>query len=392
MILTLTPNTAFDRSVVVPSLVPGRNHRIQQRWLTPTGKGVDVSRVLHALGIATCALGFVAGETGQQYEAALHTAGVPTNFVWVDGETRLNLVIISEDDAKHTTLSDDSLIVSEAHVQALLSCVEAALPAARCITLGGSLPRSVPPVLYSKLIGLARAHNVPVILDATGPGAQDWLAAGPTWLKPNREELAFLLGHEIKTLEEALHGARHINQTYGINVLASVDAVGAIAVTATQAWRIHPLAVPIVSAAGAGDALVAGLASALADGSPIETGLRLGAAAAAATVMRPGTAECHREDVMRLLPQVVIERLNACEATNTNQVFCEKPGLCSLVRCVLWRFMESGLVCLRCSFPHRCVASRTGCIARPARAAACRRSAGARRGRFGRWGGWRANC
>jgi 1-phosphofructokinase family hexose kinase len=309
MILTITPNTAFDRSVVVPSLVPGRNLRIQQRWLTPTGKGVDVSRVLHELGIATCAMGFVAGETGQQYEAALHAAGVPTNFVWVDGETRLNLVIISQDSDAHTTLSDDSLMVSESHLQALLTQFEQALPSARCATLGGSLPRSVPPALYAQLIRLARAHAVPVILDATGPGAHSWLAAGPSWIKPNREELAFLLGHEVKTFEDALHGARHINQTYGVNVLASVDAAGALAVTATQAWRVQPLSVPVVSAAGAGDALVAGLASALAEGSPIEEGLRLGAAAAAATVMRPGTAECHREDVVRLLPQVVIERI-----------------------------------------------------------------------------------
>ena len=299
----------FDRSVVVPSLVAGRNLRIQQRWVTPTGKGVDVSRVLHELGIATCAMGFVAGAVGQEYEAALRVAGVPTNFVWVDGETRLNLVIISQDDSKHTTLSDDSLIVSDAHLQELLMRVEQALPTAQCITLGGSLPRSVPPALYTQLIGLARAKNIPVILDATGPGAHDWLEAGPTWIKPNREELAFLLGADVKTFEDALHGARQLNQKHGVNVLASVDAAGALALTATQAWRILPLAVPVVSAAGAGDALVAGLATALAEGRPIEEGLQLGAAAAAATVMRPGTAECHREDVMRLLPQVKIETI-----------------------------------------------------------------------------------
>jgi 1-phosphofructokinase family hexose kinase len=309
MILTLTPNTAFDRSVVIPSLQPGRNIRIQDRWVTPTGKGVDVSRILHVLGVPTCAMGFVAGEVGRQYEAALHGAGVPTNFVWVEGETRLNIVIISHDTPAHTTLSDDSLIVSEGHLQSLLKEVGLALPNAKCITLGGSLPRSMPPALYAQVIGLARAHGVPVILDATGPGAHAWLEAGPTWIKPNREELAFLLSREVKTLDDALHGARAIAQTYGVNVLASLDLAGAIAITATQAWRVHPLAVPVVSPAGAGDALVAGLAVALAEGRLVEEGLRLGAAAAGATVMRPGTAECHREDVERLLPQVKIEPL-----------------------------------------------------------------------------------
>jgi 6-phosphofructokinase 2 len=118
-----------------------------------------------------------------------------------------------------------------------------------------------------------------------------------------------LLGREVKTLADALHGARDIGQTYGINVLASLDVDGSIAVTASRTWRVHPLAVPVVSPAGAGDALVAGLAVALAQAWPTEEGLRLGAAAAAATVMRPGTAECQREDVERLLPQVNIEQM-----------------------------------------------------------------------------------
>ena len=310
MILTITPNTAIDRTVVIPRLVPNRTARIRQRWVSPTGKGVDVSLVLHELGVPTCAMGFVAGEMGRQLDAMLSAKGIATNFTWVEGETRMNIVIVSGDDHAHTTLADDSLIVSEAHMQALLTRFAEALPTAKCVTLGGSLPGSVPPAFYSNLIGLARAHNVPVILDASGSAAHAWLAAGPSWVKPNREELGFLLGQQdVTTLADALHGARYIHQRYGVNVLASLDVDGAIAVTATQAWRIHPLAVPLVSPAGAGDALVAGLAAALADGQPIETGLRLGAAAAAATVMRPGTAECQRADVERLLPQVVIEKI-----------------------------------------------------------------------------------
>jgi 1-phosphofructokinase family hexose kinase len=327
MILTLTPNTAFDRTVVVSNLKLGRNNRIKDRWMSPTGKGVDVSKVLHELGVPTCAMGFAAGETGRQLDAALRAVGVPTQFVWVDGETRLNIVIISEDGVGHTTLSDDSLIVSEAHQQALLSQIEQALPNAKCLTLGGSLPRSASPVLYTQVIGLARAHGVPVILDASGPDAHAWLAAGPTWLKPNREELAFLLGHEVRSMDEALRGAQLINKTYGVNVLASLDVDGSIAMTATQSWRIRPLAVPVVSAAGAGDALVAGLASALANGEPIETGLRLGAAAAAATVMRRGTAECKREDVERLLPQVEIKAIERREHRDHKPGFLKKPGL-----------------------------------------------------------------
>jgi 6-phosphofructokinase 2 len=67
--------------------------------------------------------------------------------------------------------------------------------------------------------------------------------------------------------------------------------------------------VQVVSSAGAGDAVLAGLAAAIARGGTLEDGLRLGAAAAAAVCLLPATADCRREDIERLLPQVKLERL-----------------------------------------------------------------------------------
>jgi 6-phosphofructokinase 2 len=46
------------------------------------------------------------------------------------------------------------------------------------------------------------------------------------------------------------------------------------------------------------------MAAALYRAQPVEDGLRLGFAAAGAVVMTPGTADCHREDIERLIPQV----------------------------------------------------------------------------------------
>jgi 6-phosphofructokinase 2 len=69
--------------------------------------------------------------------------------------------------------------------------------------------------------------------------------------------------------------------------------------------------VPVVSAAGAGDAVLAGLAASIERGQPIEDGLRLGIAAAAAVCMMPGTGDCRAEDVWRLLPQVELQPYSA---------------------------------------------------------------------------------
>jgi 6-phosphofructokinase 2 len=46
------------------------------------------------------------------------------------------------------------------------------------------------------------------------------------------------------------------------------------------------------------------MAAALYRGQSVEDGIRLGFAAAGAVVMTPGTADCHREDIERLVPEV----------------------------------------------------------------------------------------
>lgn len=47
----------------------------------PGGKGINVSRVLHRLGVENVALGFTGGFTGRFIKDVLQTEGVITNFI-----------------------------------------------------------------------------------------------------------------------------------------------------------------------------------------------------------------------------------------------------------------------------------------------------------------------
>ena len=81
---------------------------------------------------------------------------------------------------------------------------------------------------------------------------------------------------------------------------------GGLAVLPDRAYRILPLKVPVVNAAGAGDAVLAGLAASIVRGQPLEDGLRLGFAAATAVVTTEGTAECSLADIERYAAQIEI--------------------------------------------------------------------------------------
>lgn len=60
MILTVTLNTALDLTYGVPALVPHTSHRVHEVTERPGGKGVNVARVLAALGHDTVITGFAA--------------------------------------------------------------------------------------------------------------------------------------------------------------------------------------------------------------------------------------------------------------------------------------------------------------------------------------------
>ena len=57
MIITVTLNTAIDKTLSVPNFRLGRRHRTVEQTTMPGGKGVNVARVLKTLGAPVIATG-----------------------------------------------------------------------------------------------------------------------------------------------------------------------------------------------------------------------------------------------------------------------------------------------------------------------------------------------
>ena len=90
MIVTVTMNPAIDKTVDLEALLPGGLNRIQKVAYDIGGKGINVSKTIHALGGRSIATGFLAGNTGKAMEQGLKELGIEARFLWVDGETRTN--------------------------------------------------------------------------------------------------------------------------------------------------------------------------------------------------------------------------------------------------------------------------------------------------------------
>ena len=304
MILTVTLNPALDRTYLIKDFSWNRTIRAKQAVPGMGGKGTDASWILGELGYGSRALGFAAGNAGKIMEKLLRTRGCLTDFVWVGGETRVNIVIIGEEGQGQSTLTEPGLMVGSGDVERFRRKFNKALKSASCVIIGGTVPPGMDASIYTELVGNARGAGLPVILDASGPGLKAGMEGRPTIAKPNIDEIAELYGRPVIGIEQAYQAGKEIQQRYGAMLVITLGREGALAILGERAYHIPVLEIPVASAAGAGDAVLAGLAVALSEDKPIQDGLRLGFSAAAAVCLNYATADCRKADVERLLPQV----------------------------------------------------------------------------------------
>jgi 1-phosphofructokinase len=134
-------------------------------------------------------------------ENMLRERGVVTDFVQVDGETRLNTVIVVPGEG-HSTITSSSLSVSAQHLTEFAAKYQKALEVASCVMMGGSLPKGVPIEFYGEAISQAHAYGVPVIFDSSGPSLLAGIKSRPDLIKPNLAELEDLLGYKPASRDE----------------------------------------------------------------------------------------------------------------------------------------------------------------------------------------------
>lgn len=310
MIITITLNTAIDRTLFIDKFTWDRTIRATESVIGMGGKATDASWILGELNHPNIAAGFAAGEVGNQINKMLQDRGSITDFIWVEGESRTNIIVVSNKGEGQSTLVSGGLIISDHHLDQFIEKYRWLLPKADCILIGGSIPNGVDPGIYTKLIQWAIDVDVPVVFDSSGPGLISGLEGKPSIVKPNLDEISELAGIRVDSVASSYEAAKAIQKKYGTSVVITHGSKGALAVLQNNAYWIPSLNIRVVSTAGAGDGVLAGLALAYANKKPLEEGLKWGFAASAAVCITPATADCRLSDVERFLPQIQLKDYN----------------------------------------------------------------------------------
>ena len=148
-----------------------------------------------------------------------------------------------------------------------------------------------------ELIQIARLRGIPVIVDPQGNNYQNYM--GATLVTPNRKELADAIGLPTDTTEEIVSAAAKLARQSGIDaVLATRSHDGMTLVRNAHNYNLFQAeAKEVFDVSGAGDTVVACIATAISAGISMEEAVELANAAAGIVVGKVGTAVAYVEDL-----------------------------------------------------------------------------------------------
>lgn len=304
MIFTVTLNPAVDREMTVDAIAFDTVLRASDWRVDCGGKGFNVARMLKSLGVSSVALGFAAGKSGEMLNDKLKSLGIETDFVWVEGETRTNVSIVSAENGQYVKVNEPGPAITGADLAQLAKKIRGRVKAGDWWVLAGSLPPGVPPTYYSELITIIQMAGAKVFLDTSDEPLRQNCAAKPLLVKPNDEEARELTGLPVDTKEEIAAAGLAISAMGPVSVIISLGKEGAVLVDDGKAWLAASPEIIAANPIGAGDSMVAGIVWGLSQGDNMQDALCKGIACGAATASRKGTSMGSLDQVNQLLAKV----------------------------------------------------------------------------------------
>jgi 1-phosphofructokinase len=316
MIITVTLNTAIDKTLSVPNFRLGRRHRTVEQTTMPGGKGVNVARVLKTLGAPVIATGLAGGATGTRIVDQLTQLSVLSDFVRIREESRTNTAVIDPTTGEQTEINERGPKVSEQEAELFVDKLLYLAKGASMCVFAGSLPREVDIEVYARMIRELRRLGVATVVDTDGDPLRRAVRAEPDVVSPNVLEAEELVGHEFNDDEDRVIAVREM---VGLGAREAIMTMpdGCFAHLLPEEpggepslYRVHVRGGMVEPRAtvGSGDAFLAGYVAARYNGRPPAECLAYGVACGAESTQHLGAGLVDPNRVERLLDEIEVQR------------------------------------------------------------------------------------
>ncbi len=307
--ITLTLNPAFDRHCAVQGFACGREHLATSDICEAGGKGVNISRALSANGVENLALVVTGKENEAAFCSALDADGLNYIKLSLNGKVRENLTVHS-DNGEETRISFAGFCASDSLLCDAFELIKPQLGSDTVVTFTGRLPSGVSMDATMQFLSKIREQGAKVVIDSKSFTSLEQIIAARPWLiKPNGEEISAYLGREVKTLAEIADVAESLRREGIENVMVSLGGKGALLASREGIYTCTPPDVKVKSTIGAGDSSIGGFIAATLEGESAAEALRRSVAFGTAACLSEGTRPPMREDVERILGEVMLENI-----------------------------------------------------------------------------------
>ncbi|MEP6667019.1 MAG: hexose kinase [Nocardioidaceae bacterium] len=304
MIITVTPNPAYDVTYEVARLVVGEVHRVAHVHQRVGGKGINVARVLDAVGEKVVAIALA--------DRAFVDEGRAEGFdiEMVDGLPSVRRTLVLHDADSTTSLWEPGHPASASAGDQLKRQVSARLAGAAGLVVSGSLPPGIAGDLPAQLAVEAVSAGVPVVVDVDDEALRLAAKVPGVVLMPNGDELSRLAGADCASLADVVVAAQAWVHAGVAGVIATLGAEGMVAVTREAAWAAR-LDQPLTgNPTGAGDAAAAGVIRGLVARDSWPDLLRDAVAMSAAAVLAPVAGHVDVDVYDELRGRVAVDTLS----------------------------------------------------------------------------------
>jgi len=310
MIRLLCLNPTIDRMYYISSFVAGTQYHGNCPETYPSGKGINVARILRAFSVKATVYAFVGGSNGKRIEDEVIRLGHEGVFFRHEGETRETINIIDREKEQETEITESGVVISSSQQQAFLEKLEADLRERDLVICSGLPANGMDVDIYHKVSLLCERRGASCVVDANRQFLQNSFPGKYLFAKPNRNELQKLFGVQTELDDdEIIDYAKRLVGSGVENVLVTLGGDGAIFVNKDSVYRLRIPEVKVVSTIGSGDSAVTGFCYGYMTGLDIEGCLKLAMAFGVVNAMHPEVGFVVKDEVEAMVGRIKVKKL-----------------------------------------------------------------------------------
>ncbi|MBN1757084.1 MAG: hypothetical protein JW863_02135 [Chitinispirillaceae bacterium] len=306
MIWSTLLHPSLDVVYRLPELQGGSEYRDCSCTQVPFDKGLNVARVVHALGEEVHVAGIVPEYGLKRFADMLDANGIVHRLFPVPGDLRVTTTILESETRGRTRIAATPLVIPSRLQHDFTGFIARQMKSGDYWCFSGDLPRGFSDNAFSVLLDAGSEQRCQTLLDTSGVPLQKGVRSRPTIIKPNLSELENFFGEQVRGVHHiALKGKRLLDMgiTY---IFISLGADGMIALHKNDCILCSAPSVEVLSSEGSGDALVAGVLVALKRQFSFTETCRLAVACGSAKTVCKGPAGINPDTVWQFMEEVRI--------------------------------------------------------------------------------------